>query len=213
MSVTLTSDLSQQVNWVVREKTDSSLTLNVTLSSAAYDISSYVFIAEFYKVGSTTPFLSLTQGAGITNNGATGVLTIALTDTQLTITPDQYFWKLKTTSPTDNLWFNGSFTVNGYLWDGSNTSTTSVALTIGTTSVTVALTLAGTGSATSMTINDWSGTTTLPNNVAAGYWIKFLSDCTVSYLGGSVFYGAGTLAISFSANSGSASNWYALARG
>lgn len=143
MSVNIYSDQSRNVNWTVREKTDATLTVNVTLSDVAYNISSYTFIAEFFKIGTTSPFLTLTTGSGITNGGATGILTIALTDTQLTITPDQYFWKLRTTAPTDNLWFNGEFYVNGYVWDGGSDSTVTVALTIGNTTISLELIISG----------------------------------------------------------------------
>ncbi len=137
MSVTLTSDLSQQVNWTVREKTDCSLTLNCLVSGVAHDTSAFTFVAEFYKVGATSPFLSINP----TNGGVTGVITIPVTDTQLTITPEQYWWKLKTTAPTDNLWFQGIWKVNGYLWDGASSSSASVSLTIGDTTIDVELTL------------------------------------------------------------------------
>lgn len=186
MSVTIKSDLSQQVNWVVREKTDCSLSLAITLSSVAYDIATYTFIAEFYKVGVATPFLSVNP----TNGGATGILTINLTDTQLTIIPDQYFWKLKTTAPTDNLWFQGVFTVNGYIWDGASNSTTTVALTIGVTTLNVSLSIISGGQASSVTITNWAGTVTLPTAIGFGEFYKFTNagGCDVPYLGGSVHY-------------------------
>lgn len=160
MSVNLHSDQSRQVNWTVREDTDATMTITCTTSAVATDLSTYTFIAEFYKVGGTTHFLQLTQGAGITNNGATGILTIALTDTQLNLTPGEYWWRLRTTAPTDNYWFNGKFIVNGYVWDGSTNSEVSVALTIGQTAINLAITIAagggggGSGTVTSFSAGD-----------------------------------------------------------
>ena len=136
------SDQSRQLDWYVREKTDATLTINITENSVAFNISSYTFIAEIFAVGGATPILSLTQGSGITNGGASGALTLALTDTQLTITPDQYFWKLRTTAPSDYLWLNGKFIVNGYVWDGDESSTATIALTVGNNTISLDLTLA-----------------------------------------------------------------------
>jgi hypothetical protein len=141
----ISTDQSKNVNWRVREKTDNTLTINVTLAAVAYDISPFTFIADIFLVGSSTPFLSLTQGSGITNGGATGILTLSLTDTQLTISPDQYFWKLRTTSPTDTIWLNGQFIVNGYIWDGSTSSSLSIAISLGDNTLSLALTLGGAG--------------------------------------------------------------------
>lgn len=145
MPTTIYSDQSQPVKWVVREKTDVSLTLTVTLSAAAYDLTSYTFVAEFFKVGNPTAFLTLTQGAGITNGGAAGTIILVLTDTQLTISPDQYFWRLKTTAPSDNVWFNGVFDVKGYISDVPGSSSATIPLTLGGDSLSVALTVASSG--------------------------------------------------------------------
>jgi hypothetical protein len=142
MPTTIYSDQSQPVKWVVRERTDVSLTLTVTESSVAYNLSSFTFVAEFFKVGSSTAFLTLTQGSGITNGGAAGTIVLAITDTQLTIDPNQYFWRLKTTAPTDNVWFNGVFDVQGYISNVPSSSSATVALTIGGDGLNVALTIA-----------------------------------------------------------------------
>lgn len=137
------SDQSRQVNWVVRQNTDVTLTLTVTESAVAYDLSSSTFIAEVFKIGNETAILTLTQGSGITNGGVTGILTLSLTNTQLNITADQYWWRLRTTAPTDYVWFNGVFDVNNYLWDGNANASASIALTIGNTNVDLALTVGG----------------------------------------------------------------------
>lgn len=62
-------------------------------------------------------------------------------------------------------------------------------------------------------IHTWAGTATLPDNVAAGYWIRFTSECIVPYLGGDRTYPAGSVAFSLAANDGAALNWYAVAQG
>lgn len=139
------SDQSRRVDWTVREITDATLTITVTDGGAAYNTSSTTFIAEVFKIGSTTALLTLSQGSGITNGGATGIITLSLTDTQLTLTPNEYFWKLRTTAPTDYLWLNGKFTVNGYTWDGGTDSTATIALTVGNNTISLELITSGGG--------------------------------------------------------------------
>lgn len=150
------SDQSRRVDWTVRQKTDATLTLTVTLSSAAFNLSSYTFIAELFEVGGTTAILTLTQGNGITNGGAAGTILLSITDTQLNLDADEYFWKLRTTAPTDNLWLNGAFKVNDYVWDGSTNSSATIALTIGGDNLSLALTIAGSSSGVT-TFNTRSG--------------------------------------------------------
>ena len=139
------SDQSRRVDWTVREDTDATLTLTVTDGGSAYDLSSTTFVCEFFATNSSTPFLSLTQGSGLTNGGAAGTLVITLTDTQLNLSPNQYFWKLRTTAPTDYLWFNGIFTVNGYTWEGGTDYNVSVALTVANNEINVTLVSASVG--------------------------------------------------------------------
>lgn len=172
MPYTIESDKSRQLKWVVREDTDVSLTITVTLSGSPFNLSSYTFVAEVFKIGGTTPILSLTQGSGITNNGAAGTLVLALTDTQLNITPNEYYWRLRTTAPTDNVWFNGVFQVNGYLYDSSEDNSVSVALTIGGDNVAVTLTLGAdtiNGSGTANQIAYWTDSDTVAALTTATY--------------------------------------------
>src|SRR5258708_7567166 len=105
----ITTDQSQRLDWYVRKKTDATITIICTLNSAAFDISSYTFVAEVFAYGNPTPILTPT----IVNGGVTGILTLSLTDTNLNIAADDYFWTLRTTAPNDNFWVNGQFTVNG----------------------------------------------------------------------------------------------------
>lgn len=135
----ITSDQSQRLDWYVRKKTDATITITCTLNSAAFNLSAYTFIAEIFVFGNNTAILTPT----VTNGGVSGILTFALTDTQLDISPDAYFWIVRTTAPTDNFWFNGQFVVNGLLWDGATTSTASLVVSLGTQNVNLAVTLGG----------------------------------------------------------------------
>lgn len=141
MASTIYSDQSRQLNWYVRENTDATLTITVTENSLAFNLSSYIFIWECFRVGYSTPILSLTQGSGITNGGISGVLTLSLTNTQLSISPDQYYWRLRSSSPSDSIWLNGMFVVNGYLWDGGANSNASLSISLGANNVALSINL------------------------------------------------------------------------
>jgi hypothetical protein len=165
MPISIYSDQSRQANWFVRKKTDVTLSITVTQSSVAYDLSTTTFIAEFFQVNGIVPFLTLTQGSGITNGGATGIVTLALTDTQLDLIPNQYFWKLRTTAPTDYLWLNGVFQVNDYVWDGDGNSSATIDLTVGNNNIDLALTLAGGSLTFSNGITNTGGAVKLGGNL------------------------------------------------
>lgn len=141
----ITTDQSQRLDWYVRKKTDASITITCLVGSSAFDLTGYVFIAEVFSFGNPTPILTMTEGAGITNGHATGVLVLALTDTQLNITGDDYFWILRTTAPDDTFWFNGQFTVNAALWDDATDSVVNLIVELGTQNVNAQISLSGGG--------------------------------------------------------------------
>lgn len=157
------SDQSKRVNWYVRRKTDASISITCTLNNVAVDLSSYTFVCEVFPFGSSTAILTPT----VTNGGATGIVTLTLTDTQLSIIADDYFWILRTTAPSDNLWINGQFTVNSQLWDDATTSNVDLILNLGTQNInlTFALGIGGTGNVLG------------PDSAVAGHFASY-SDTT-----------------------------------
>lgn len=152
MAITnINSGLGEQVNWTLARAKNHTLTITV----ASTDTSSYTYIAKFYTLDglkNKSPFLTLTQGSGITNGGASGIVTIALTTTQSDLTPNEYFWELITTAPTNDRWFNGKFIIKDYLWDSGNSTSTTVNLTTGGNNLSLTLNLSGGSSLTLATL-------------------------------------------------------------
>jgi hypothetical protein len=105
------SDKSRQVNWFVRRNTDAVITLTFT-ASGIYDTSGLTLTCGVYKTNGQLVF-----SPTISNGGANGVVTLTITNTQSNIVPDEYFWKLSTSTPSDLLLLQGIFTINDSLWD------------------------------------------------------------------------------------------------
>lgn len=90
--------ISVQREWNAGWGFNNTLTLTFTLNGSAFDISSYTFALGIRRIGGGANVLSLTQGSGITNGGATGILTIQITKAQTElIDADSYFYTLNYT--------------------------------------------------------------------------------------------------------------------
>lgn len=133
----IVSDQSRQVDWYVRKGSDVSLTITVTENNAPFDLDAFEFILEVFKVGSTTPEITLNELDGLTNNGPLGTLEVEILNVNLN--SDQYYWTLKTTN--DYLWLNGKFIVNDYLFDGDGNDSNTVTLDILTNTLTLTISI------------------------------------------------------------------------
>lgn len=90
------TDLSEGQPWVAARGFNNSFTLTFTLSGSAYNTSSYTFSLKIRRIGGTVDVITLTQSAGITNGGASGIVTIQLTKAQTeSIEADSYFYQLE----------------------------------------------------------------------------------------------------------------------
>lgn len=141
----IVSDISKQVEWVARKASPAQLTVNCLQNGSPFNISTYTFTAELWRVGGTAALVTLTEGSGITNGGAAGTIGILYNETQLNITPDSYRWYLKAVHPDTKpyQWFNGPFKLNGELYEGSSSQTVELEINIGGTSLDLEITIAG----------------------------------------------------------------------
>ncbi len=127
------SDKSKQVDWFVRKNTDVTLTLTFT-ASGVYNTSGLTLSCGIYRDN----FLQFSPT--IVNGGINGIVTLTLTNTQINVIGDQYFWKLLTSTPIDLLILQGIFKVNDFLWDGNDSnSSNSVVVDINGTDVTITI--------------------------------------------------------------------------
>lgn len=157
----------------------------------------------------TTNLFVLSVGAGLTVQGSDlNQLKIDLSNTKANQKPVENFYKLFSTVE-DKTTLNGPWFFHDGEFDG--VVETDEILIGATADVVIEIRTSSTNGNTD--VHDWAGTTTLPSDVAAGYWIKFTSECIVPYLSGVRTYPAGSVAFSLVANSGSAANWYSFSQG
>lgn len=92
----IVTDLGENINWKCYKVGHNEFTITCTESGSAFNLSSYVFTCRIRKPGTTTDLLTLTEGSGITNGGASGIITITLSETQAntTLPGDTYFYEL-----------------------------------------------------------------------------------------------------------------------
>lgn len=91
------TDLSVQKEWVARRGSDNHFTITFT-NSGAFNISGYVFVLNIRKIGANTQELQLTEGNGLTNNGATGILNVLLSEEDTEdLLAQSYFYSLEYT--------------------------------------------------------------------------------------------------------------------
>lgn len=124
------SDKGKQLDWTVRRSTDITLTLTfASYNTSVLTLTSFVYSGDNVVI---TPVIA--------NGGITGIVTLALTNTQTNVEENEYFWVLKTSTPVDQVLFQGIFKVNDFTFDSENdNSTGSTTLDINGTSVTVSI--------------------------------------------------------------------------
>lgn len=97
---TLNTHLGTNLPWVAYKLGGNTFTID--LSASGVDLSGYTFVVNITKTGDTTNVLQLTQGGGITNNGAAGTLDIDLTKA-----------KIDASLPGYDYWYEIAYTVGG----------------------------------------------------------------------------------------------------
>jgi hypothetical protein len=143
----IVTHLGQDYNWVGFKNGYNTFTATFTSSGSAFNISTYTFTVNIRRHGQSAALLTLTEGSGITNGGATGILTIALTQAQAsTILPgDFYYYEILYTKDAKVYSFlQGGLTLSSESNPGD--TTTSLAITsinLAGTTVSAAVTLAG----------------------------------------------------------------------
>jgi hypothetical protein len=96
MATNIVSHTGKNRDWICYKNGANRMTLTFTENSVAKDMTAYTFVVNIRKWGSSTNELQLTQAAGITNGGSTGIVTIDLTKTQAstTLPGDSYFYEV-----------------------------------------------------------------------------------------------------------------------
>lgn len=154
----ITTDISKNIDWVIRKGAYNSFTITFTQSGSAFNISSYVFTLNLKKIGDDTNVVQLTEAdAEITNGGATGILTIVLDETNSNLlNVNTYYYELKYVVATKNYTLlQGSAQVNSQFNFEDVETTLSIAVNLLGNNLDAAVTLAsGSGSGTSIQFQD-----------------------------------------------------------
>lgn len=142
MSGIVTDISADRLPWRVASGFINTYTITLTLNGSAYSIASKTLSLQIRRIGSETNFINLTEGSGITNGGASGIITIELTAAQsATLGNDQWMWQLSV-SPDATRWFSGTITATTGPADGDTASSLTVPLTLAGSNVSAEITLA-----------------------------------------------------------------------
>ena len=108
----IVTDISVNKNWQARKGYHNPFTFTFTNSGSAFNISGYTFSLQVRRFGSTTNLINLTQGSGLTNGGATGILTGQINAAATSsMSANEYYWQLTVVQPDTYSYvlFNGTF--------------------------------------------------------------------------------------------------------
>lgn len=147
--------ISVQKEWVAGRGFNNVFTITFTLNGSAFNISAYTFAVAIRRIGGETNVLSLTQSAGITNGGATGILTIQVTEAQTeTIDADSYFYSIDyTVGGLFYSLFHGTFNLLKEYNPNTINNSVTVPVSLAGTDVNASVTLAGSALLTSQSAN------------------------------------------------------------
>lgn len=142
------TDLSGGISqgWDVGVGFHNTFTITCTSSAVAFPITTYTFTLKIFRWGSSSALITLTQGSGLTNGGASGVLTVVLTAAQSAqLTDGEYFWSLTAVHPDTFTyrWLKGNVNALTQELDGDTASSLSLSLSLSGSDIDLAITLAG----------------------------------------------------------------------
>jgi hypothetical protein len=164
---TIVTDISINQNWNARKGVSNPVTFTFTSAGSAFDISGYTFSIQIRKFGSTTNLVNLTQGSGITNNGAAGTLQALVSAANLSsMLEDDYYWQMTVVHPDTltYIWYQGTFNLFAEISTEGYTSGITTTLDLNGTSVTSAITLSGATSVSIQTVTSAATVTALSTN-------------------------------------------------
>lgn len=217
----IVTDISVNKNWNARKGSNNPVTFVFTDAGLPFNISGYTFSVQLRKFGYDTNLLNLTQGSGITNNGALGTLNVVFTASNLTnFAANDYYWQMTVVHPDTNsyLWFQGTFNLFDQTYTGDLTTTVNESIDVNGTTVNCAITLLGSsggGSADGSWINkgNWDGSTNVfPSSGVLKGWQYFnTANSTTLLMPDGGIIPAGAIIVAKIDNPGqTVGNWYFL---
>jgi hypothetical protein len=187
----IVTDISVNKNWNARKGANNPVTFTFTQNSVAFDITTYTFSVQLRKFGSSANLLNLTEGSGVTNNGAAGTLNVVFTSGNLTnLVANDYYWQMTVVHPDtfNYLWFQGTFNLFSETYTGDLTTAVAESIDINGTTINTAITL-GVGGGSDYTPS--GPTTATVGGIASGTDLG-VSDITFQALLDDILYPAVT---------------------
>lgn len=140
----IVTDLGENFNWKAYKAGVNTFTITCTNGGSAFNLTSYVFTLRIRKSQTSTDLLTLTQGSGITNGGASGIITITLSETQsnTTLPGDTYFYELTYVVASEKKrMIQGILTLSRDLNPSSSATSLSATINMGGVNVSATITL------------------------------------------------------------------------
>ncbi len=141
----INTDLSKGKPWIARKGFNNQFTISFLNASVAYDISSYVFVLNIKKVLHQANVLQLSQSSGLTNGGASGVLTVQLSEANSNLLRAAgYYYEINYTVSTQSYGLlHGTLTLLDQYDNEQYNQNLTVNVNLAGTDVTMNITLAG----------------------------------------------------------------------
>jgi hypothetical protein len=158
----IVTDLSVSKNWIARKGFNNQFTLTFLLSEVVFPITNYTFTLYIRKPGGTTNLVTLTQGSGLTNGGASGILTVLLSAANTaTIDAGGYYFEIDySLSGTSSPLMHGTFNLLDQLSDFTTSQDQTVEVVMEGTNVDISISLIG----NSLSVSTQTSTATLTPN-------------------------------------------------
>jgi hypothetical protein len=216
----IVTDISVNKNWNARKGSINPVTFVFTSSFLPFDITNYTFSVQLRKFGYDTNLLNLTQGSGITNNGALGTLNVTFTSANLAqFAANDYYWQMTVVHPdaSSYLWFQGTFNLFDQTYTGDLTTFVNEVIDVNGTTINCFITLLGNsgGSGVGAWVNKgtWDASTNLfpSTSVLAGYQYFNTTNSTTLFMPDGGIIPAGAIIVAkIDAPGQTVGNWYFL---
>lgn len=144
----IVSDLGENINWKCYKSGHNDFTIDCDTDDigTAFDLTPYAFTGRIRKIGFTDDLLTLTEGDGITNGGANGIITIVLTEAKIAanLPGDTYFFELTyLVSGTKKRMIQGILTLSREQNPGSSSTSLKVTVNVNGSEVKAKITVGG----------------------------------------------------------------------
>lgn len=218
----IVTDISINKNWVARRGSNNPVTFVFTENGSSVNLTGYTFSVQLRKFGYDTNILNLTQGSGITNGGATGIVTVVFTSANLAaLAENDYYWQMTVVHPDtlSYLWFQGTFNLFTETYNGDLTTNVNTVIDVNGTTINVVISTtvvmpnsSGTATNAWTSQGNWDGSTNVfPTGSLAGYlYFNTANSTTLLMADGGIIPAGAIIVAKIDSPGQTVGNWYIL---